>query len=175
VYHTAVRRVERRLGDLEGLDEIPQLDASEAAEFQRDIVLRVDAELLAAKMSIVRAISTLESDPTTALDSLADIEEKLPLQLRELSDRLQAALDQALPGRHRVGARRNARQLQLMVTNTVTELRNLRTELSAHNNAQLLLTTSNGELELRSFEPNPLDPAETQASEIDTDNPEHEA
>ena len=153
VYHTAKRRADRRFRQLENGVEIPRFDPAEVAEIQRDFVLRVDAELVTGQMDLVRAVAMIESDPDAALVGLADVELRMASSLDALAARMGAALDLGLPGRHRVGARKSARQLQAEVASTLEGLRELLEDLTGDNPVELLVGVRDGELELRSFEP----------------------
>jgi hypothetical protein len=153
VYHTAKRRADRRFAQLQASDEVPRLDPAEVSEIQRDFVLRVDAELVSGQMALVQAVAMIESDPDAALSELAEVENELAVSLKKLAGRMSDAIELGLPGRHRLGARKNARQLQAEVATTLGGLRELLSDLSGDENIELLVGMRNGELELRSFEP----------------------
>lgn len=153
VYHSSKRRADRRFEQLEGGEEVPRLDPAEVAEIQRDFVLRVDAELVAGQMDLVQAVAMIEGSPDAALAELAAVEERLAAELDSLAKRMGGALNLELPGRRRMGARKNARQLQAEVGTTLGGLRKLLSDLTDDNDMELLVGVREGDVELRTFEP----------------------
>lgn len=152
VYHTAKRRADRRFAQLEGREDIPKLDGDEVAEIRRDFVLRVDAELVAGQMDLVRAIALMEADSDAGLIELAAIEERLSNELAGLAARMSAALDLELPGRLRPGSRKSARELRSQVSATLGGLRELLDELQDEDDIELLVEERHGELVVHSIE-----------------------
>ena len=151
VYHTALRRAERRFDQLMAGDEFPKLDAAEVDETQRDLVLLVDATLARGQADLVRAVSMLDGS-TDRLTELARVEEELRGELEDLTARLDQALERGEPGWHRVGARRKALHLKSELGRTLGGLEELMTELGTDHDAELLITSTDGELEIRSID-----------------------
>lgn len=151
VYHTAQRRAERRFDQLMAGDQFPKLDKAEVDETRRDLVLLVDATLARGQSELVRALTRLDGS-AERLAELGQVEENLRRELTELVDRVDRTLERAEPGWHRVGARRKALHLKSELARTLGGLEELLTELNADRDAELLITGTDGRLDVRSID-----------------------
>jgi hypothetical protein len=157
VYHTAQRRADRRFDAMMAGDQIPELDAGEVEETQRDLMLLVDATLARGQMDFVRAITMLDGT-VEGLAELGRVEDELRDELAALATRLDGALERTEPGWHRVGARRKVLQLKSELGRTLGGLEELLSELNTDDDAELLVGERDGRLEIRSMEPTTLGP-----------------
>jgi hypothetical protein len=157
VYHTAQRRADRRFDAMMAGDQIPELDAGEVEETQRDLMLLVDATLARGQMDFVRAIMMLDGT-VEGLAELGRVEDELRDELAALATRLDGALERTEPGWHRVGARRKVLQLKSELGRTLGGLEELLSELNTDDDAELLVGERDGRLEIRSMEPPTLGP-----------------
>ena len=149
VYATARRRVDRHLELLKSGDRFPQLEPGQVQEIQRDFVLLTDAGLVRGQMELQSVLAMLGGDaPDAALERLAQAEEALRNELATLSRDLVAVTARAEPGWINPMGRRRAISAKSELGQTLAGLDDMVVDLSETGDAELVVHTVAGQLEV---------------------------